>query len=136
MTLTDKQVILYMKNRNKGATQEDAAARSGISVRSARRLDEGQLQPIGHHHRRTRKDPLEQVWQTEVLPLLKQQPALTPITVLEHLQNSHRPILQFAPAYVATPHQNLEKSVWCREGGHVYPGTSARCAGLRRFHRA
>lgn len=89
MALTNKQVILYMKNRNKGATQEVAAARSGISVRSARRLDKGQLQPVGHHHWRTRKDPLEQVWQTEVQPLLEQQPALTPITVLEHLQDSH-----------------------------------------------
>ncbi|WP_437891363.1 hypothetical protein [Phytobacter sp. V91] len=37
MSLTDKQVILYMKNSNKGATQEVAAARSVISVRSARR---------------------------------------------------------------------------------------------------
>lgn len=89
MALTDKQVILYMKNRNKGATQEVAAARSGISVRSARRLDKGQLQPVGHHHWRTRKDPLESVWQTEVKPMLEQQPALTPITVLEHLQDAH-----------------------------------------------
>ena len=89
MALTDKQVILYMKNRNKGATQEVAAARGGISVRSARRIDKGQHQPVGHHHWRTRKDPLEPVWETEVQPMLEQQPALTPITVLEHLQDSH-----------------------------------------------
>lgn len=89
MALTDKQVILYMKNRIKGATQEVAAAKSGISVRSARRIDKGQHQPVGYHHWRTRKDPLEPVWQTEVQPMLEQQPALTPITVLEHLQDSH-----------------------------------------------
>lgn len=86
MALTNKQVHLYMKNRNKGATQEVAAAKSGISVRSARRIDKGQHQPVGRHHWRTRKDPLETIWQSVLEPMLKQQPALTPITVLEHLQ--------------------------------------------------
>lgn len=86
MALTNKQVHLYMKNRNKGATQEVAAAKSSISVRSARRIDKGQHQPVGSHHWRTRKDPLETIWQSVLEPMLKQQPALTPITVLEHLQ--------------------------------------------------
>ncbi len=38
---------------------------------------------------RTRKDPLEAVWDSMLVPLLKERPALTPTTLLEMLQDKY-----------------------------------------------
>jgi len=38
---------------------------------------------------RTRQDPLEQVWESEVVPLLQADPALSGVTLLEELQRRH-----------------------------------------------
>jgi hypothetical protein len=64
-----------------------AAATAGTSVCSARRIDNNAQQPkAGQPRGRTRPDPLEQVWQSLLVPLLQREPALMPITLLEHLQ--------------------------------------------------
>ncbi len=62
MALNTRQVSFYMAQRNKGLTQEAAAATAGISVRSGRRIEKGQWQSSGERHWRTRQDPLETVW--------------------------------------------------------------------------
>jgi hypothetical protein len=60
---------------------------AGISVRSARRIERNQLQPRANQPRgRNRPDPLIGVWEEELVPLLQLSPALTLITLLEHLQ--------------------------------------------------
>jgi hypothetical protein len=41
-------------------------------------------------HWRTRKDPFADVWDSEIVPLLKKQPALDPTTLFEDLQDRHR----------------------------------------------
>jgi hypothetical protein len=85
--LMSHQRNLFMRKRRGDSSQEAAAAAAGISVRSARRIERNQLQPRAAQTRgRTRPDPLSGVWQEELVPLLQRAPALTPITLLEHLQ--------------------------------------------------
>lgn len=88
--ITDQQVRKY-KEKRKQATQEIAAARSGISVRSARRIEKASILPSqqGHRSWRTRSDPLEEVWEAELLPLLNAEPSLQSRTLLEELQRRH-----------------------------------------------
>ncbi len=75
-----------MSHRQKSCTQENAAAKAGVSIRSGRRIDKaGGPRPIPERDWRTRHDPLEAVWETELLPLLRTQPSLTGTTLLEYL---------------------------------------------------
>lgn len=89
--ITNKQVEIYMKSRKSGSTQEVSAAKAGISERSGREIDAGRrITPCSKpHHWRTRKDPLLDVWDDELVPLLKAQPSLQPITLLEYLQEKY-----------------------------------------------
>ena len=85
--INDQQIRLYMKLRTQGKTQRTAAAQSGLSERSARRIDQGErTESEGQRrHWRTRADPLAGIWEEEIVPLLQANPELLPITVLEHL---------------------------------------------------
>ncbi|HQC96600.1 MAG TPA: IS21 family transposase, partial [Aquabacterium sp.] len=88
--ITDQQVRLYMNNR-KTKSQELAAAKAGISERSARRIDGAATLPSQTPRRywRSRADPFAAVWDTEIVPLLKGAPALMAITLLRKLQDDH-----------------------------------------------
>jgi transposase InsO family protein len=88
--ISDIQVIKYKQLRSK-VTQEAAAAKTGISVSSAYRIDRRVVLPSqqGRRHWRTRIDPLSEVWDAEVLPLLERAPGLMAVTVLEELQRRH-----------------------------------------------
>jgi len=81
-----------MSNRKQGQTQEQASAKAGVSERSARRIEGGQISVLGHteRHWRTRKDPFAEVWDSEVVALLERQPALDATTLFEDLQDRHR----------------------------------------------
>jgi transposase InsO family protein len=88
--ITDLQVTKYKQHRGKH-TQEAAAAKAGMSVSSARRIESQPSLPSQRppRHWRTRADPLSQVWETEVVPMLESAPALMAITVLEELQRRY-----------------------------------------------
>ena len=88
--ITDHQVTKYKEHRGKHS-QETAAAKVGISVSSARRIESQVALPSQRpaRHWRTRSDPLAQVWESEVIPMLEGAPALMAITVLEELQRRH-----------------------------------------------
>ena len=88
--ITDQQVRLYMSHR-KQVSQELAAAKSGISERSARRIDKAGALPSQTPRRywRARADPFVDVWDTEIVPLLKSAPKLMAVTLLRKLQNDH-----------------------------------------------
>jgi hypothetical protein len=104
--LTSHQRNLYMAKRRAGGSQEAAAAAAGISVRSARRIERNQIQPrAGQPRGRTRPDPLAGVWEEELVPLLHRSPALTPITLLEHLQRQ-KPDVDWVPH-----HRTLQRRV-------------------------
>jgi len=79
------------KELRRTLTQEAAAAKVGISLRTARRMEQKTVLPSQRpvRHWRTRADPLATVWDTEILPLLRQAPGLTALTVLEELQRRH-----------------------------------------------
>ena len=81
----------YMAKRAKGLSQQIAADAVGISVRSAQRIDRGDLQPQGQQqqrgrHWRTRADPLAGVWDSVLVPMLERTPQLEPQTLLLHLE--------------------------------------------------
>ena len=78
-----------MKNRQTGCTQELSAAKAGISVRSGRRIEKGETVKQKDRHWRTRKDPLEAVWDPELVPLLEQEPSLTGITLWDYLDEKY-----------------------------------------------
>lgn len=91
MTLNTSQVSYYMTQRKKGITQHISAMKAGISVRSGRRIEKGEWAKNSVRHWRTRKDPLEAVWDSMLVPLLKERPALTPTTLLEMLHRINIP---------------------------------------------
>ena len=78
-----------MKNRQTGCTQEISAAKAGISVRTGRRLEKGERQDKEERHWRTRNDPLEAVWESELIPLLEREPTLTGITLWDYLDDQY-----------------------------------------------
>ncbi|BCD99512.1 IS21 family transposase [Marinagarivorans cellulosilyticus] len=80
-----------MQHRQQGTNQEAAAAKAGISARSGRRIESALTTPRPKNDRdwRTREDPLEAVWETELEPLLRAEPALTGTTLLEYLEEHY-----------------------------------------------
>jgi hypothetical protein len=88
--ITDEQARLYMKIR-RSKTQELAAAKAGISERSARRIEQAATLPSQSPRRywRSRTNPFAQVWDTDVVPLLRGAPKLMAVTLLRKLQDDH-----------------------------------------------
>ncbi len=88
--ISDLQVNKYKALRGEHS-QEAAAAKTGISVASARRAETAQSLPSQRpaRHWRTRADPLAEVWATEVVPMLEGAPSLMAVTLLEELQRRH-----------------------------------------------
>lgn len=78
-----------MKNRQTGSTQELSSAKAGFSVRSGRRVEKGETVKQKGHHWRTRKDPLEAVWDSRLVPLLEKEPSLTGITLWDYLDEQY-----------------------------------------------
>ena len=83
----------YMAKRARGLSQQIAADAVGISVRSAQRIDRGELQSQGQQHQgrrqwRTRADPLAEVWESVLVPMLEKAPQLEPQTLLLHLERN------------------------------------------------
>ena len=126
--LTSHQRNLFMAKRRGGSSQEAAAAAAGISVRSARRIERNQLQPQSNQPRdRNRPDPLAGVWEEEELvPLLRRAPALTPITLLEHLQQQ-KPDVDWIPLQ-----RTLQRRV--REWKALHGNGSFSADITRRYH--
>ena len=88
--ITDRQTRLLRQKRMEGKTQETAAAKAGMSVRSARKWQSGPLpsQAKPEHRWRTRPDPFDGVWEDEIEPLLRNDPTgklkATTIIALPH----------------------------------------------------
>jgi hypothetical protein len=107
-------VIKYKELRGE-YTQEAAAAKTGISVSSARRIETRGVLPSQREPRgwRTRPDPLGEVWDSEVVPLLERAPALMAVTVLEELQRRHPE--RFGESVLRTLQRRLRR--WRAEHG-------------------
>ncbi len=72
-------------------TQKLAAAKAGMSERTARRIEGDGTLPSQQARRywRSRANPFAAVWDCEVVPLLKSTPQLMAITILRKLQEEH-----------------------------------------------
>lgn len=87
----DQQVRLYMTARIT-RPQATAAAMAGISVATGRRIERDPRPPSSRkavREYRTRSDPLEGIWNEDVVPMLEAAPALRPITILHELARRH-----------------------------------------------
>jgi hypothetical protein len=78
-------------NNRKDKSQALAAAKAGISERSARRIEHAGTLPSQSPRRywRSRANPFEQVWDSDVVPLLRGAPTLMAVTLLRKLQDDH-----------------------------------------------
>jgi helix-turn-helix protein len=102
--VTDEQVKLLRQKRMENKTQQAAAAMAGMSVRTARKWEAGMLPSADRkrRHWRTRRDPFEDVWASEVLPLLERDTKgkLEAKTVFKELRRQHPG--QFDPGQLRT----------------------------------
>ena len=85
------QVELYMDTKRQGQSQVSASAKAGISSRTAHRIDSGTHRPNRGRPRdwKTRQDPLNGLWESELKPLLEAEPRLEATTVFEILQERY-----------------------------------------------
>lgn len=87
--VTDEQVSLLRRKLMQGKTQEQAAAKADMSVRSARKWKDGPMPSQRRRERRwrTRQDPFEGVWEERILPWLRadHRGELEATTLLDHL---------------------------------------------------
>src|SRR5690625_853995 len=96
-------------------TQITAAAKAGISERSARRIDKHELQPKTDDQPRTwrtRKDPLAKVWDDIVVPILRKDPDITAVGVFDYLCEYH------ADKFDTRSRRTLERRI--KEWRHLY----------------
>ena len=91
VSIEPSQVKVYMKARATGASQRQAATIAGISDRSGQRIEAWTHQPgrAGNRDWRTRSDPLDKVWTSELEPMLRQEPRLQPTTLYEYLEERY-----------------------------------------------
>ena len=89
--ITKQQVKIYMQTRSEGQTQLVSSAKSGMSVRTGREIEQGKRTDPRTKERgwRTRPDPLSQVWDTVLAPMMQSSPELQAITLLEYLQEHY-----------------------------------------------
>ena len=88
--INDQQVRLYMRLRT-DHMQATAAAKAGLSIATARRIDGDPRPPSIRKQRRayrTRPDPLGDLWE-EVAAMLNAAPGLRPITLFDEMVRRH-----------------------------------------------
>jgi hypothetical protein len=131
--ITDRQARLYMDLRT-DHTQKLAAAKAGISVASARRIEADPTPPRkAPRSWRTREDPLALVWDNVIVPILRAAPGVRPVTLLHELDR------RFPGAFGESIRRTLERRVrdWrAIEGPEkeiIFPQTHAPGLGLSDF---
>ena len=87
--ITNRQVARYMDARRIGRNQMLSADGADISTRTARRLDAGGRAAKPPRAYRTRVDPFEGVWATEIEPLLQRDAQFKAVTLFADLQGRH-----------------------------------------------
>jgi hypothetical protein len=80
-----------MNAREIGLTQADAAYIAEISERTGQRIESGRHRPNQGKVAEvpSSQDPLAGVWENELEPMLRREPRLKPMTLFEHLQDTH-----------------------------------------------
>lgn len=90
-TIQSYQIRVYMNARELGLTQVESASIAEFSERSAQRIEAGTHQPKRgqEHPPRSQADPLAEVWESELEPMLRRAPRLKPMTLFEYLQEQY-----------------------------------------------
>lgn len=88
--ITDQQARFYMQNRKKHNVPV-AAVKAGFSSSSGYRIEADPRLPSEKKvkHERRRPDPLEGIFDEEVVPMLKSAPGLRPVAILRELCKRH-----------------------------------------------
>ena len=88
--VTDHQKRLFMKHRMTDPIAV-AAARAGVSAATGYRIAQDPRPPSEKRAPRTRRrpDPLAEVFDAEVVPMLEANPGLRPVSILEELLRRH-----------------------------------------------
>ncbi len=105
----DGEVKLYMEERKKGMSQRIAAARAGMSERTARKYEHGGKLPSqlkGPHDWNTRQNPFEEDWPF-VVEQLERDPALQGSTLFELLCQRHPG--RYRPTQVRTLQRHIAR---------------------------
>jgi transposase len=105
----DTEVKLYMQERRKGIPQRKAAARAGMSERTARKYEQAGQLPSAlkrPHDWQTRQNPFEEDWPW-VVQQLKRDPALQGSTLFALLCERHPD--RYRPTQVRTLQRHIAK---------------------------
>ena len=88
--ITDPQMRLYMSYRQTHETAV-AAAKAGFSTATGYRIENDPRLPSQKKAPRGRRrpDPLVDVWDSEIVPILKTTPGIRAIAVLEEILRRH-----------------------------------------------
>src|SRR5271168_2283494 len=88
--ITDHQMRLYMSFRQTHDTTV-AAAKAGFSPATGYRIEDDPRLPSQRKvpRGRRRPDPLAEVWDGEIVPILKSAPGIRAIAVLEEIRRRH-----------------------------------------------
>src|SRR3979409_956132 len=99
--ITDHQMRLYMSSRQTHDTAV-AAAKAGFSTATGYRIEQDPRLPSQKKAPRGRRrpDPLVDVWDSEIVPILKAAPGIRAIAVVEEIRRRHPEI---APGMLPTP---------------------------------
>ena len=138
--VTDEQVRLLRQKRMEGKTQEAAAAAAGMSVRTAREWERGALPSETKPPRswRTRSDPFEDVWESEIEPLLvRDTDARARVDDLVRAARGALPgSLRRGPGPdAAAAGARLARAAWAGAGGLLRAGRTRRAARRRSTSR-
>ena len=88
--ITNNQIRLFMHSKKSGKSQAVAAAQAGFSERSAYNVANRSFQTADRKRSwKTKSDPFEAVWQSELVPLLEASPKLEARTLLEEIQKRY-----------------------------------------------
>ena len=90
--ITDQQMRYYMTLRTRH-TRATAAAMAGFSTSTGYRVERDPRLPSRkkacHGHGGGRPDPLTDIWDSQIVPLLERTPDLRPITIFEEMIRRH-----------------------------------------------
>lgn len=107
----DAQVRLLRKKMAEGLTQEAAAAAAGMSERTARTWQRGPFPMDAKAERtwRTRKDPFDGVWESEVVPVLVADTdgVVEGTTMIAELRRRHGDV--FGPSQLRTLQRRMQE---------------------------
>ncbi len=100
-------------NLHRTHSRQIASAKAGFSPSTGARLDADSRLPSHKQPPRGRRrpDPLAEVWEAEIVPMLQAEPGLRPVAILGEMQRRH-------PGFPADVRRTLERRVRLWQGLH------------------